>query len=94
MTVAAQLRASLEEALSPARLEIVDESGRHRGHAGWRPEGETHFRVLVVSAAFAGRSRVERQRLVHAAAGGLLRERIHALSIRALTPEEDAASGG
>ena len=88
MSVAAALRQRLEGALAPTRLEIVDESARHQGHAGSRPEGETHFRLLVVSRAFAGRSRVERQRLVHAAAADLLRERIHALSIRALTPEE------
>ncbi|MEK0083388.1 BolA family protein [Benzoatithermus flavus] len=95
MLIAMQLRTSLERALAPEHLEIVDESVRHHGHAGWRPEGETHFRVLVVSAVFAGRSRLERQRMVHAAAAGLLRERIHALSIRALTPEEaaSAASG-
>lgn len=91
MQVAEALRARLEAALLPERIEIVDESARHRGHAGWRPEGETHFRVVVVSAAFAGRSRIERQRLVHAAAADLLAARIHALSIQALTPEEAAA---
>ena len=63
-------------------------SARHHGHAGWREGGETHFRVLVVAACFSGRSRIERQRLVHAAAGELLRERIHALSITALAPGE------
>lgn len=88
MSVAATLRDRLERALSPTWLEIVDESARHHGHVGSRPEGETHFRAVVVSPAFAGLSRVERQRLVHAAAADLLRERIHALSIRALTPEE------
>lgn len=92
MTVATQLRHAIEHALSPTRLEIVDESARHHGHAGSRPEGETHFAVVVVSAAFWERSRLERQRLIHAAAAGLLQERIHALSIRALTPEEDAAA--
>ena len=86
--IATSLRAALEAALEPVKLEVVDDSARHRGHAGSRPEGETHFRVLVVSPAFAGRSRVERERLVHAAAADLLRERVHALSIRALTPEE------
>lgn len=86
--IATSLRAALEAALEPVKLEVVDDSARHRGHAGSRPEGETHFRVLVVSPAFAGRSRVERERLVHAAAADLLRERVHALSIRAMTPEE------
>jgi BolA family transcriptional regulator, general stress-responsive regulator len=92
MTVATQLRRAIEHGLSPIRLEIVDESAQHHGHAGSRPEGETHFAVVVVSSAFAGRSRLERQRLIHAAAADLLRGRIHALSIRALTPEEDAAA--
>ena len=90
--VAAQLRHAIERALAPIRLEIVDESARHHGHAGSRPEGETHFAVVVVSSAFAGRSRLERQRLIHAAAADLLRERVHALSIRALTPEEAATA--
>jgi BolA protein len=90
LQVADALRARLEGALLPDRIEVIDESARHRGHAGWRPEGETHFRVVVVSAAFAGKSRIERQRLVHAAAADLLAARIHALSIQALTPEEEA----
>jgi BolA protein len=92
MMVADQLRRAIDRALAPVRLEIVDESARHHGHAGSRPEGETHFAVVVVSSAFAGRSRLERQRLIHAAAADLLKERIHALSIRAITPEEAAAA--
>ena len=82
------MASALQRDLRPERLEIEDESARHHGHAGWREGGETHFRVLVVAACFAGRSRIERQRLVHAAAGELLRERIHALSITALAPGE------
>ncbi len=93
MSVAAGLQARLERALAPSRLEIVDESAQHHGHAGSRPEGETHFKVVIVSTAFAGRSRIDRQRLVHEAAADLLKERIHALSIRALTPEEAAGTG-
>jgi BolA protein len=92
MSVAAALRERLRSALAPTRLEIADESARHHGHAGSRPEGETHFSVLVVSAAFVGRSRLERQRLVNEAAADLLRERIHALSVRALAPGADAPS--
>jgi BolA protein len=94
MKVAERLQACLEQALQPTWLQIVDESARHQGHAGARPEGETHFQVTVVSAAFAGRSRIERQRLVHVAAAELLRGPIHALSIRALAPEEAPASAG
>ena len=92
MSVADMLRQRLDQALTPDHLDIRDDSAKHHGHAGARPEGETHFTVLVVSAAFSGRSRIDRQRMVHSAAGDLLRERIHALSIRALTPAE-AGSG-
>jgi BolA protein len=93
MSVAQELRLALERALQPEAVAIVDESARHHGHAGWREGGETHFRVEVVAACFAGRSRIERQRLVHAAAADLLRERIHALSIAALAPGEGAGRG-
>lgn len=88
MTVADALRQRLEAGLAPLKLEIEDESAKHEGHAGSRPEGETHFRVLVVSAAFAGRGRLDRQRLVHEAVADLLKTRIHALSIKALAPGE------
>ncbi|MFA7638158.1 MAG: BolA family protein, partial [Parvibaculum sp.] len=64
MSVAETIRRKLEEALSPEQLEIVDESHLHKGHAGHRPGGETHFRLKVVSSLFVGRSRVDRQRLV------------------------------
>ena len=93
MSVAEELRERLEQALQPKLLDIVDESAKHHGHAGWRVGGETHFRVHVVSSAFDGLSRIDRQRLVHGAAADLLRERIHALSIRALTPNETLSSG-
>jgi BolA protein len=82
---------ALTAALNPDRLVVQDESARHAGHAGARPEGETHFRVEIVAEAFAGRSRVERHRLVTAALADLLRERVHALSITTLTPAEAAA---
>jgi BolA family transcriptional regulator, general stress-responsive regulator len=88
MRVANELRRRLEAELGPGRVEIEDQSARHAGHAGARPGGETHFSVLVVSPAFAGRGRVERQRLVYAAAADLLRTDIHALSVRALAPGE------
>ena len=88
MRVANELRRRLEAALEPERIGIEDQSARHAGHAGARPQGETHFRVVVVSGAFMGRSRVERQRLVYAAAGDLLRTDIHALSVVALAPGE------
>lgn len=89
--VADAIRQRLTTALSPSRLDLVDESARHAGHAGARPQGESHFRVSIVSAKFAGKSRVERQRMVFAALGDLMQTEIHALSITALTPGEAPA---
>ena len=89
MQVRAQLIAKLTRALDPVRLDVVDESARHAGHAGARPEGETHFRVEVVSEAFEGLPRLARQRLVHQALAEELKTRVHALSVTARTPEED-----
>ena len=86
--IAARLRSKLEAAFSPAALLIDDERARHAGHAGARPEGETHFRVRIVSSAFAGLSRVERQRRIYACLAEELKERVHALSVTALTPDE------
>jgi BolA family transcriptional regulator, general stress-responsive regulator len=86
--VAAAIRAKLETAYAPLDLDVVDESARHAGHAGARPEGETHFRVRIVSMAFAGLSRVERQRMVYLTLGQELAGPVHALSLTALAPEE------
>jgi BolA protein len=74
--------------LGPSRIELVDDSEQHRGHGGHNPAGESHFTLRIESPAFAGKSRVERQRIVHKALGDLLDERVHALSIRATAPEE------
>jgi BolA family transcriptional regulator, general stress-responsive regulator len=91
MTIVAEMmRRKLTEALAPTRLAIVDESHRHAGHVGASPEGETHFRVEIVSAAFAGLSRIERQRLVHQVLAAELAGRVHALSLVTLTPAEVA----
>ncbi|MCE2509848.1 MAG: BolA family transcriptional regulator [Alphaproteobacteria bacterium] len=85
----ARIEASLTAAFHPDRLEIVDESARHAGHAGSRPEGETHFRVEIVAPAFAGLSRVQRQRLIHQALAEEFAASLHALSLKALAPDED-----
>jgi BolA protein len=82
------MRRRLEDALGPTRLDLVDDSEAHRGHGGYNPAGESHFSLTIESAAFAGKSRVDRQRLVYAALGDLMRERVHALSIRATAPGE------
>jgi len=89
MTYAERIRTKLTEALAPVRLVIVDDSHRHAGHAGHDPLGETHFDVTVVSPVFAGRSRVARQRLVYEILAKELSERVHALALRTISPEED-----
>jgi BolA protein len=89
MRVASTIESKLRQALAPARLAVIDDSHQHIGHAGARPEGETHFRVEVVAEAFRGLSRVDRQRRVNEILAAELQGPVHALSIRALTPEED-----
>ena len=84
--VAERLERRLREALSPTALTVTDFSAAHAGHAGSRPGGETHFNVAITAAAFAGHSRLERQRMVMRAAGDLLDGPIHALTIQARTP--------
>jgi BolA protein len=86
--VAAEMLRRLDSALSPATIELIDESELHRGHGGYNPAGESHFNLRIESADFAGKSRVERQRMIYAALGDLMRERVHALSIRATAPGE------
>ena len=88
MGMAEAIRAKLDAALSPTSLMIVDESHRHAGHAGSRPEGETHFKVTIVAAAFEGKSRLDRQRMVYAVLKDELAARIHALSLTTLSPAE------
>ena len=89
--VQAAMRRKLAEALAPLRLEIVDDSARHAGHVGARPEGESHFNVEIVSARFAGLPRVARQRLVYQVLADELRTDVHALALKTLTPGEDDA---
>ncbi|MFD1331291.1 BolA family protein [Methylopila musalis] len=88
MSVRARIETKLTEALSPTRIEVLDESHLHAGHAGARPEGETHFRVRVVSAAFSGVGRVERHRRINALLADELAGPVHALAIDARSPEE------
>lgn len=87
MTRAERIRSSLA-VFSPQTLDVIDESAKHAGHAGASPSGETHYDVRIVSQAFAGLSRVERQRRVLAALDGEFRAGLHALSLKALTPSE------
>lgn len=89
MAVADTIERKLTQALAPQRLRIVDDSEKHKGHAGYREGGETHFRVEVVSVAFAGQNRVARQRRVYDILAEELAAGVHALQLKTLTPEED-----
>lgn len=89
MRMADRIEAKLRDSLALDRLEVHDDSHMHEGHAGARPGGETHFRVVAISASFEGKSRVARQRLVYDLLAEELRERVHALQLTTLTPEED-----
>ena len=86
--VATEMLRRLDSALSSTRVELTDDSEKHRGHGGYNPEGESHFSLEIESEAFAGKSRVERQRMIYKALGDLMRERVHALSIKARAPGE------
>lgn len=88
MLVRNAIERKLTEGLAPTRLDVIDDSGRHVGHAGHRPGGETHFRIEVVSGAFAGKSRVERHRMVNTLLADELAGPVHALQLATLTPEE------
>ena len=87
-SVAAEITRRLEQALVPSHLEVRNDSAMHAGHSGDDGSGESHFSVEVVSERFAGMSRLERQRAVNEALADLLRDRIHALSIKARAPGE------
>ncbi len=90
MKIAAKIEIKIKAALEPERLEVKDESHLHAGHAGARPDGESHFRLLIVSSRFEGMSRVARQRAVNDILRDELRERVHALAMKTLTPAEAA----
>lgn len=88
--VAAEMTRRLTLALEPTRLELTDDSEKHRGHGGYNPAGESHFSLAIESPLFAGKGRVDRQRMVYAALGELMDERVHALAIKARAPGETA----
>ena len=82
------LEAKLHVAFAPTSLEVIDESAQHQGHAGARPDGESHFRVRIVSAAFKGKSRIEQHRMINQVLTLELKERVHALAIEAAAPKD------
>lgn len=89
MTAAREtIEAKLTAALHPSEIDIADESHLHAGHSGWREGGETHFRVRVVSEAFAGKSRVERHRMINTLLAEELAGGVHALALKTLAPGE------
>lgn len=83
-----EIEETIRQALAPQSLMVIDESHLHRGHAGDRPYGQSHYRVVAVAEAFAGKGRVERQRMVHAALGPSVGSSIHALSLNLHAPGE------
>lgn len=88
--VAQAIRDKLTSAFQPEQLEVIDDSARHAGHAGAREGGESHFNVVIVSAAFKGKSRVQRQRDIYGALTEELAGPVHALSVKAFAPGEQA----
>jgi len=86
--VATEMLRRLNSVLSPTKIELIDDSEQHRGHGGYNPAGESHFTLHIESAAFVGKNRVQRQRMIYSALGELMESRVHALSIRASAPGE------
>ena len=82
------IKSKIEKELAPTKLEIIDESHKHQGHSGHHGGGETHFRMIIVANKFIGLSKIERQKLVHQILKDELKEKIHALSFKALTEQE------
>ena len=84
--LAQEMTELLTAAFAPTHLEVINDSAKHRGHSGDDGSGESHFTVAIESEAFAGKSRLERQRMVNAALGDIPGNRVHALAIRAFAP--------
>ena len=87
-----RIAGKLTKAFAPERLDVIDDSHRHAGHAGARPGGETHFTVHIVSRAFEGKSRLDRHRMINEALDSELKGGVHALAIRAAAPGEDGGA--
>lgn len=96
MSVQQEMEQILRAAFTPGRLEVINDSAAHSGHSGDDGSGESHFTILIESAAFTGISRLQRQRMINAALGDIPGQRVHALAIKASAPEsaqEDGAEG-
>jgi BolA protein len=90
-SLAREIEILLQEAFLPTRLDVINDSARHRGHMGDDGSGESHFTVVIESVAFAGKGRLERQRMVNRALGDIPGQRVHALAIRAFAPGDSMA---
>ena len=88
MLIYDRIRSNLNEQLTITKLEVVDDSSSHMGHAGYQEGGETHFNIIVVSPDFQGKSKVMRHKMIYKALEKEMTDRIHALSIVAKTPSE------
>jgi BolA protein len=88
MGMSERIEGKLKVAFAPKALKVSDDSHKHHGHSGWREGGETHFSVALVSEAFAGKSRIERHRMVNAVLADELGSGVHALAISAKAPGE------
>ena len=88
MLVRDTITRKLNDAFAPESIDVVDESNLHEGHAGHRPGGQSHFRIYIVSQAFAGKSRIDRHRLINAVLADDLSGGVHALAIHASAPGE------
>ena len=86
--MAQEIETLLQEAFAPSRLEVINDSAKHHGHMGDDGSGESHFTLVIESEAFAGKNRLERQRMVNRALGDIPGQRVHALAIRAIAPGE------
>jgi BolA protein len=91
MSMKARIADKLAAAFAPQQLDVIDESHHHKGHAGHRPGGESHFRIHIVSEVFRGKSRIERHRMVNQTLSGELAGGVHALAIHASAPGEPVA---
>lgn len=89
-----RIAGKLAQAFAPERLDVIDDSHKHAGHAGAREGGETHFTVYIVSNAFQGKGRLERHRIIYEALTGELADGVHALAIRAAAPGEAGSDTG
>lgn len=88
MSIAEQIKRKITESLAPEHLELINESHKHKGHAGDNGTGESHFKLIVVSSKFEGYDRIQRHRMVFTVLNEELNGKIHALSIAAYTPAE------